>query len=313
MARPLRLEFPGAVYHLTARGNARQAIYEDDADRRRFLRLLGCEVEQQGWLCYAYCLMDNHYHLLIETPEGNLVGGMQRLNGAYTQGFNRRHQRVGHLFQGRYKSIVVERDSYLKELCRYIVLNPVRAGMVEAAHQWRWSSYAETACVVARPAWLNVEEVWGLFGGSEQQGRAAYRRFVKQGISSPSPWEALRGQVWLGGNEFLAQVERRAQRLPTDDVPLLQRQPTRPPPEEVLDAVGTAYGLAPTTVLDRSYQPAFRAAVYLLRRVCNLPLKEVATRAGVSPPRVSQIQHQMEGPETDRQLGMLLDRYKVKN
>jgi REP element-mobilizing transposase RayT len=108
MARPLRLEFPGAVYHLTARGNARQRIFDDDGDRRRFLDLFGCEVQQQGWRCYAYCLMDNHYHLLIETPEGNLVAGMRRLNGAYTQTFNRRHQRVGHLFQGRYKSIVVQ-------------------------------------------------------------------------------------------------------------------------------------------------------------------------------------------------------------
>jgi len=312
MARPLRVEFSGAVYYLTARGNARQAIYADDEDRQRFLGLLGREVEQQGWRCYAYCLMNNHYHLLIETPEANLVAGMRRLNGAYTQGFNRRHQRVGHLFQGRYKSIVVERDSYLKELCRYIVLNPVRAGLVEAPQEWRWSSYTETARAGARPAWLKVEEVWGLFSEREDQARVAYRRFVGQGMKSPSPWRELRGQVWLGGKEFLARVERLAQGQATAAVSRLQRQAARPTAEEILAAVATAYGLAPAAVVDRSHQPAFRAAVYLLRRVCNLPLKEVARRAGVSPPRVSQIQRQVEQQEADRRLGLLLKRYKVK-
>jgi putative transposase len=118
MARPLRLEFPGAVYHLTARGNARGAIVADDEDRGRFVALLGREVSQQRWACYAWCLMDNHYHLLIETPEGNLVSGMRRLNQTYTQNFNRRHGRVGHVLQGRYKSMVVDKESYLLELCR---------------------------------------------------------------------------------------------------------------------------------------------------------------------------------------------------
>jgi REP element-mobilizing transposase RayT len=131
MARPLRLEFAGALYHLTARGNARGDIFLDDADRRLFLALLGKEIAQQGWCCYAYCLMSNHYHVLIETPEANLISGMRRLNGVYTQAFNRRHARVGHVFQGRYKAIVVDQDSYGLELCRYIVLNPVRAKRVK--------------------------------------------------------------------------------------------------------------------------------------------------------------------------------------
>src|SRR5712691_10295212 len=129
MARPLRLEFPGALYHVTSRGNARQKIFLDAQDRHLFLDVFGEEVAQQGWRCYAYCLMDNHYHLLIETPEPNLVAGMRRLNGVYTQAFNRRHGRVGHLFQGRYKSILIDKDSYGLELSRYIVLNPLRARM----------------------------------------------------------------------------------------------------------------------------------------------------------------------------------------
>ena len=115
MSRPLRLEFAGALYHVTARGNAREDIFRDDGDRATFLDLLGREIAQQRWRLYAYCLMGNHYHLLIETPEPNLTRGMQRLNQVYTQRFNRRHQRVGHVLQGRYKAIVVDKDSYFKE------------------------------------------------------------------------------------------------------------------------------------------------------------------------------------------------------
>ena len=128
MSRPLRLEFAGALYHVTARGNAREAIFRDDEDRAMFLDLVGREIAQQRWRCYAYCLMGNHYHLLIETAEPNLTRGMQRLNQVYTQRFNRRHRRVGHVLQGRYKAIVVDHDSYLKELIRYVVLNPVARG-----------------------------------------------------------------------------------------------------------------------------------------------------------------------------------------
>src|SRR5713226_6360530 len=118
MARPLRIEYPGAVYHLTSRGNARKKIFLNDSDRDEFLATLGWVVERFGWRCHAYCLMDNHFHLLIETPQPNLSLGMRQLNGVYTQRFNRRHKRVGHLFQGRFKAILVERDSYLLALAR---------------------------------------------------------------------------------------------------------------------------------------------------------------------------------------------------
>ena len=145
MARPLRLEYSGALHHVTSRGNGQAAIYLGDEDRRDFLRLLGGVVEQARWRCHAYCLMDNHYHLLIETPEANLSKGMRQLNGPYTQRFNRRQGRVGHVFQGRFKSILVERDAHLLEVARYVVLNPVRAGMVRSVKDWPWSSYRATA------------------------------------------------------------------------------------------------------------------------------------------------------------------------
>lgn len=144
MARPLRIEFSGAVYHVTSRGNAQQNIFLCDDDRQAFLDLLGIACERFRWQCHAYCLMSNHYHLLIETQAPSLSKGMKYLNGTYTSAFNRRHFRIGHVFQGRYKAILVEKDAYLLELSRYIVLNPVRARMVRSAKDWPWSSYRGT-------------------------------------------------------------------------------------------------------------------------------------------------------------------------
>ena len=177
MARPLRLEYAGALYHITARGNGRGEIFVDDEDRQRFLSALAATVIRLGWLCHAYCLMDNHYHLLIETPTASLSEGMRQINGTYTQSFNRRHGRVGHVLQGRFKAILVERESYLLELCRYIVLNPVRAGLVKEAGRYPWSSYRATAGLEAAPAglmvdWVLSQPVWPPAGSGTAQVRS---------------------------------------------------------------------------------------------------------------------------------------------
>ena len=141
MARPLRMQYAGALYHVTSRGNARHAIFRDDFDRKVFLDLLETVTEDFHWLCHAYCLMANHYHLVIETPEANLSSGMRQLNGVYTMRFNRRHRTVGHVLQGRFKAILIQRESHLLEVCRYVVLNPVRAEGVKRPEEWKWSSY----------------------------------------------------------------------------------------------------------------------------------------------------------------------------
>ncbi len=312
MARPLRLEFPGAVYHLTARGNARQDIFLDDEDRARFLALLAREVDQQRWRCYAYCLMGNHYHLVIETPEANLSTGMRRLNGVYTQAFNRGHDCVGHLFQGRYKSILVERESYLMELCRYVVLNPVRAGFAARVEDWRWSSYRATGLGAKPPAWLDAASVLARFGGAGAAARAAYRRFVREGLGAPSPWENLRGQIWLGGEAFHDAMQRRLRERSTGDIAEAQRRPTRPDGAEVLAAVATAFGIPEAPLLARHDSNAYRAAAFLLRRAANLPLREVAALFSVSPSRISRIQRDIERGVPDRITGQLLTRYKVE-
>src|SRR6185369_14384072 len=164
MPRPKRIQYEGAVYHVTSRGNERRKIVLDDKDRWLFVRMLSETIEEHGILCHGWVLMDNHYHLLVETPSGNLSTAMKHLNGIYTQKFNRRHDRVGHLFQGRYKAIVVDKNRYLQELCRYVVLNPVRAGMVKEPKGWKWSSYRATAGFESAEPWLEVSWILEQFG-----------------------------------------------------------------------------------------------------------------------------------------------------
>ena len=159
MARPLRIEYDGALYHVTSRGNERKAIFRDDTDRELFLATLFRVTERFHWICHAYCLMNNHYHLVIETPDGNLSKGMRQLNGVYTQAFNRRHRRVGHLFQGRFKGILVQKESHFLEVCRYVVLNPVRAKAVDHPRLWAWSSYRATGGLATIPRCLTVDEI----------------------------------------------------------------------------------------------------------------------------------------------------------
>ncbi len=205
MARPLRIEFEGALYHITSRGNARQDIFLDDRDRERFLETLGRMVDRFGWICHAYCLMNNHYHLLIETPRANLSQGMQLLNGILSQGFNRRHGRVGHVLQGRFKAILVEKESHLLELARYIVLNPVRAEAVHHPREYQWSSYRATAGQAKPFELLTVNWILSHFDKDLVQARTVYRQFVKEGQGIPI-WDGVKGGILLGTEEFVEQM-----------------------------------------------------------------------------------------------------------
>jgi putative transposase len=231
MSRPLRIEFPGAVYHVTGRGNARQRIYRNDEDREQFLFILSHVVSRYGWLCHAYCLMDNHYHLLIETPKPNLSLGMRQLNGLYTQSHNRRHRRVGHLFQGRFKAILVEKEAHLLELCRYVVLNPVRTKKVKHPGKWKWSSYRAMAGEATVPDYLTVDWLLGQYGSRLHESQKRYRAYVAEGIGTPGPWEKLQGQIYLGGKDFVR--KHQPDRL-IREVPRRQTQAQRPGLKELL-------------------------------------------------------------------------------
>ncbi len=300
MARPLRLEYEGALYHVTARGNARQPIYRDEVDRKRFLQLLGEEIDQQRWRCFAYCLMNNHYHLLLETPEGQLSTGMRRMNGTYTQWFNRRHKRVGHVLQGRFKSILVDKNNYLLELCRYIVLNPVRARSVTKPQDWPWSSYRATAGKVTAPSWLDVAGVLRHFHRTQVVALHTYQQFIREGIFLDSPWEQVRGQIFLGDEAFLSQMARLVKGQRLTNVPFAQTQPTRPSGKKVLEQVASVYGLNQKTLLARTHSEAYQTAAWLLRRIANEPLASVAKRFGVSPSRISHIQKELNSQPLNR-------------
>jgi REP element-mobilizing transposase RayT len=215
----------GGLYQVTSRGDRREAIYRDDADRTAWLDLLGDVCERFNWRCHAYCQMTSHYHVVVETPEANLSQGMRQLNGVYTQSTNRRLGLVGHLYQGRFKAILVERDAYLLELMRCVVLNPVCAGLVQTADDWAWSSCRAMVGQASAPAWLEADWLLAQFGEERASAQAGYADFVRQGVGGASIWEGLRHQVFLG-SEGLA-GRHRATTKPLErlrEVPRAQRR-----------------------------------------------------------------------------------------
>ena len=196
---------------MTARGNERRDVFRGDADRFRFLEVLAAVADRFRWRLHAFVLMENHFHLLVETPMPNLGRGMRQLSGVYTQWFNRQHGRVGHLFQGRYKAILVERETHLLELVRYVVLNPVRAKLVRTPQEWPWSSFRATAGLDQAPAWLETAWTVERFGPRRAEAARRFREFVAEGKGARyDPWSLVRNQVFLGSERFLREVKRKA-------------------------------------------------------------------------------------------------------
>jgi len=229
MARPFRLKLAGGLYHVTSRGDRREDIFFDDADRLAWLEVFAQTCKRFNWVCHAWCLMDNHYHIVVETIEGNLAQGMRHLNGVYTQTFNRTHKRVGHVFQGRYKAIIVEKDGYLLELARYVVLNPLRAGMVKDIADWHWSSYAAMLGTQNAPEWLQTDWILGQFSPQRRRAINLYIDFVRAGVGLPSVWEQLSGQVFLGSDRFLKRMQAMSDKVAIGEIPRAQRRPVAKP------------------------------------------------------------------------------------
>jgi putative transposase len=209
MVRPLRLEYPGAVYHVMSRGDARKSITRSQNDLLLFLAVLTEACEKYNLLIHGYCLMTNHYHLLIETPDGNLSIAMRHINGVYTQRSNARNKTVGHIFQGRYKAILVDKDEYLLCLCRYIELNPVRAGIVATPAEWPWSSFRQLAGFgEAKTSFLQTDWILAQFGKSKKAARERYIDYVmKEDAAEDKPFERVKNGCLLGSEEFVHRFE----------------------------------------------------------------------------------------------------------
>ena len=228
MARRLRFEIPGGLYHITSRGNERRAIFRDDRDRQRLLAVMSATVDEFGWQVHAYCLMPNHYHLLVETPQPNISRGMMKVNGIYAQAFNIRHKRAGHVFQGRFHSVFVDKDDYLLRLSRYIVLNPVRAKLVALPEQWAWSSYRPTAGTGPSPRFLVCDQILGYFGKTQAHAQKAYISFVNANLAQDSPWLESRGETILGSDDFLKQVRTKMTEEDALEIDRIQARRSRP-------------------------------------------------------------------------------------
>lgn len=271
MARPIRIEVEGGLYHVTSRGNARQKIYSGREDYEIFLQVLSDVVDRYGWIVHAYCLMTNHYHLLVETPQANLSAGMRQLNGVFTQKINLRYQRPGHLFQGRYKAFFVEKDSYLLELSRYIVLNPVRAGMVSSPDKWPWSSLMATAGYETKPGFLHTDWLLGLFDSSKPEAEKRYIHFVEEGLTCENPLEKAKGGFILGREGFIKKARNLLDKPETEEIIRKERYAARPSLEEIFR--------------DRKRDEAIHESV------CRwgYRLKDVGDYAGLHYSRVSKI------------------------
>lgn len=207
MSRPVRIEFPGAHYHVTSKGVQDKPVYLDNEDRIAFLSVLETVVSRFGWLLHSYVLMNSHYHLIVECPKANLSKGMRQLNGVYTQHFNRRHEIEGSLFQGRFKSVLFEAKTYLLPLCRHVVLNPVRVGASSSAQTYRWSNHRVTGGATKKSTFLHTSAILDSFGRSAKDAQIKYKEYVKAGVNVESPLLERSHQVLLGSPKFISQMQ----------------------------------------------------------------------------------------------------------
>jgi len=263
MSRPLRLEFPGALFHVYARGNNKQQIFRDDHDRKLFLKLLAACVTRFGWILTAYALMSNHFHLVVQLTIETLSKGMKWLDGEYATVFNKRHGCVGHVFQGRYKAPLVEKESYQLELARYVVLNPVEANIVGGPEDYVWSSHRAVIGDVEAPDWLAVDDLLIQFAPKRDLARALYQQFVNEAIGTDyDPWKNLVGGMYLGSEDWLKKVQEQIDLEPrSQEHPRAQRMVATPSMKTIIDGVAATFGVNPDWIrLGRGGAPRMIAA-----------------------------------------------------
>lgn len=271
MGRPLRIEYPGAFYHVTSRGNEQKDVFKSQKDREKFLSYLESATERYSAVIHAYCLLSNHYHILLETPAGNLSQIMRHINGAYTIYFNIKRKRAGHLFQGRFKAILIEADEYATELSRYIHLNPVRAGIVALPEEYQWSSYRNYIGQGKTLEWLKTDFILGYFGKSDTEAKKKYRAFVEDLIGNEyeSPLQGTVGSSILGSAGFVGEITEVHVNTKEDDknIPALRQLISRPSPEDIINMV--------KTIFLENEKLARQASIYVCHKYSGVKLREI--------------------------------------
>jgi REP element-mobilizing transposase RayT len=320
MTRPLRIEYTGAFYHVMHRGNAGSDLFQSDRDREKLLEYFGKAVERYEIKVHTYCLMTNHYHLLVETPHPNLSQAIKWINVSYAAYFNRKRRRSGHLFQGRFKAVLIDADEYLKHLSRYIHLNPVRAGMVEHCKKHPWSSYPAFGGYAKRPEWLETNWVLSLFGKNEDKAKKNYRDFVEsvQNQKLENPSKDIVGGVILGGVDFVNWVKQEILDKEPDvkERPQLRGLRPRPTLEDLISVVCKEFDCGRETIIRKGKKRnlARDLAIYLSR--------ELTGETGVALGRyfggisgagiVVRHNHIANKIETDRKLKQRVNRIRNK-
>jgi REP element-mobilizing transposase RayT len=298
MARQLRVEFENAFYHVTSRGNQRDKIFYDAADRERFLEILSRTKERYGFLLHAYALMDNHYHLLMETPKANLSQIMQNINTSYTVYVNRKYQRSGHLLQGRFKGIIVDKDRYLIALSRYIHLNPVRAKLVERPADYPWTSYKAFLDQKAEDSLVDTGDTLSYFSKHRKRAVRAYREFVEAAEGKEeNPFAAMEAGLLLGKGPFKAKVLRRIEKMKVDEeIPQARRLRKRVSVDAVIKACQLFYGRNRKALVERVRGNEGRqVAIYLAKILSGEKGKEIGRHFGIKGPAVSDAIKRIEG------------------
>ncbi len=330
MARSLRIQFPGAYYHVTCRGNARQEIFAGDRDRAAFLSLLKQSEEIYQIEVLAYVLMDNHFHFLVKTPLGNLQEFMRHFNISYTSYFNRRHKKTGHLYQGRYKSFLIDAENYLQEVSRYIHLNPIRvrakSGLSLAEkrnylRKYRWSSLGGYLERKDRVGFLKIVEVLGEFGGDTRRGRTGYERFVREGLEKglKSPLGVGKGHGIVGEEDFVERVRRRFERkgVRSREVPGLRKVISEVEPKRILGVISKVMGVDEGELLGRWKREKGRKGerglvMEMLYRYGGMNQREIGELMGLDYSAVSVGRKRFrEAVEEDRRLGGLARRVET--
>jgi len=317
MARPLRMEYEGALYHVTARGNERKKIYFNKSDYKQFLAYINAAEEKYGILLHCYVLMGNHYHLLIETTYANLSKAMHHINSSYTTYMNRKRKRVGHLFQGRYKAIVIEKEPYLVELSRYIHLNPVRAKMVEKPEEYLYSSY-KAYVSKDRDDIITQDFILGMISRQREDAKKKYKTYVESAIGREidNPLKNVYGGMILGSNQFIKDILKKLKKEILKKGEISHRRALRAMYEadEILSVISGYFKISPDEIRDRRMPEVKKIAIYLMKRHTGAKNREIGEKmGGLSNAAVAKIYQRLRKDiESNRKLSNTIAEVETK-